>query len=273
MKKLSQYSLFLAAMALTYSLFYPNHYDVSPFKERPNTQFWQLKTGSKIGYTLIKSESNQKRNPIIYLHGGPGGMIKESTLEILKPLSKTHDLYFYDQVGSGHSSRLENIGEYSVMRHKKDLEEIITQIGAEKIILMGHSWGAMLAMTYLADNQLTVEKVILTGPGPILPIRSELSHQKAPDSLHLIKPKFSNREANEKVYNRRSKLVHYWANVFEQKLASDQEMDNFFTRLNTELNKSTVCDGSKMKAFEGGSGYYAHIMTLKSFGAVEDKRD
>ncbi len=273
MKKLLQYNLFLAAIALTYSLFYPNYYDVSPFKERPNTQFWELNTGSRIGYTLIKSESTQKRSPIVYLHGGPGGMIKESIIETLKPLSKEHDLYFYDQVGSGHSNRLENIGEYSVKRHQKDLEEIITQIGAEKVILLGHSWGAMLAMAYLANHPNKVEKVILTGPCPILPIYSKLSHQKAPDSLNLIQPKFSNREANEKTYNRRSKLVHYWANVFEQKLASDQEMDDFFTLLNTQLSKSTLCDGSKMKAFEGGSGYYAHIMTVKSFGEVEDKRE
>ena len=53
-------------------------------------------------------------------------MITDATIEALLPLSKQgHDLYFYDQIGSGHSARLNNISEYTVQRHLADLKAII----------------------------------------------------------------------------------------------------------------------------------------------------
>jgi len=94
-----------------------------------------------------------------------------------------------------------------------------------------------------------------------------------PDSLKLIEPKFSNREGNENAYNWRSKIIYKWAYIFNSKLATDKEVDDFFTYLNQELSKSTDCNFEEQKKYEGGSGYYSHIMTVKSLNRVKDKRD
>ena len=65
-----------------------------------------------------------------------------------------------------------------------------------------------------------------------------------------------------------------WAYLFHSKLASDKEGDDFFTYLNQELSKSTACNIEKeTKKYKGGGGYYTHIMTVKSFQNVADKRD
>lgn len=271
--KIIKYSLLLGISVFSFFLFVPKQYEVLKFKERPNTKYWNLSTGSKIGYTFIEGNSSKERSPIIYLHGGPGGQITDAIIDFYRPLAEEgHDLYFYDQIGSGQSERLENIEEYSVNRHQKDLVEIIEKIDSEKVILFGQSWGAMLAMEYFSDYKDEVERLILTGPGPILPINFSLSKLKTPDSLNLKKPKYSNQEANAKVYTIRSKMMRYFASVFKKKLTSDQEADDFFTQLNSELKRSTICDGSIVKPSEGGGGYYAHVMTAKSFYQQKDKR-
>jgi proline iminopeptidase len=276
MKKLKiiVFMLFIGALFFGIMFLIPVEYDVEPFKARKETQYWYLDEGIKIGYAKIETEISEKKEPIIYLHGGPGGKITDKIIEVLAPLSKLgHDLYFYDQIGSGHSTRLNNIAQYSVERHREDLKRIVSIIGVDKITLIGHSWGACLAINYLQKYPETVNKVILTGPGPILPINRNMTNEIPPDSLNLLEPEFSNKEGNEKIYNWRSKIILKWAYLFNSKLATDKEVDDFFTCLNEELNKSTDCDFENQKKYEGGSGYYSHIMTVKSFSHVEEKRN
>jgi len=266
--------IFLGFLTLFILVLIPKDYDVETLKKRKNTQYWLLKTGSKIGYTKIETTQLQRKNPIIYLHGGPGGKVKDQIIETLKPLSELgHDLYFYDQIGSGHSNRLEKISEYTVKRHQEDLNEIVSKTNSDQVILIGKSWGSCLAINYLQDHNKKVEKVILTGPGPILPINKKVINTLPPDSLSLIKPEFSNKQGNEKAYGWRSNLILKWAYLFNSKLVDDKEVDKFFTYLNQELIKSTYCKIKEHKKIEGGGGYYSHIMTLKSIQEVANKRN
>ncbi len=263
----------LGIVILLSTLLFPRSYNAAPFIARNSTQYWDLETVSHIGYTKIASAATEKKNPILYLHGGPGGTVSDETIEALRPLSELgHDLFFYDQIGSGHSNRLNDIGEYTVKRHQQDLHEIVLKTGHKKVILIGHSWGAMLAINYLQDYAESVDRIILSGPGPILPINKSINNTIAPDSLLLRNPAYSNAEGNKKAYNLRSKLIRKWALRFNSKLASDNEADAFFTHLNQELNKSTECEWKGNKKYRGGSGYYSHIMTIKSFSTVADKR-
>jgi proline iminopeptidase len=232
-----------------------------------------LKTGSKIAYTLVSAIGIKKPYPIIYLQGGPGGFISDRNIKMLAPLSEDgFDIFLYDQIGSGQSERLSDINEYTAYRHKKDLEGLIKKIGSEKVILIGQSWGAILATLFIADNPDKVEKVILIGAGPIQPANEELLNKKAPDSLNLSKPPYSNREANEKSKNIRANAITFWAKSFGKKLASDKEADDFQTYLNNGLNKALVCDTSSALRAEGGGGFYAQVMTVQSFNEVKDPR-
>ncbi|MEL7533263.1 MAG: alpha/beta hydrolase [Bacteroidota bacterium] len=244
------------------------------FQARADVQYWDLQSGAKIGYFFLAGEGQSDKAPIIYLHGGPGGMIKESTIELLRPLSKQgFDIYLYDQIGSGHSSRLADISQYTVKRHQQELAEIIDLIAAERVILFAHSWGTMLATEFYSEHPEKVEKMIFSGPGPILPIKQQLKNIAAPDSLNLIAPQYSNQQANQNTYNLRSRFVDLWANIFQAKLASDEEADQFFTLLNGQLSQSTTCNGAEKITYEGGGGYYAHLMTVRSFYQVQNKRD
>jgi proline iminopeptidase len=201
-------------------------------------------------------------------------MIYDRNLAQLAPLAAAgYDVYLYDQIGSGHSARLEDIRAYTPARHAQDLDAIIQAIGAKKVILIGQSWGAMLAMLYLADHPNTVEKLILTGPGPVLPIRQGLASVAVPDSVHLRKPPYTNREGSLAAQTLRSGFMAWWATTFGQKLASDAEADAFMTLLNGYTSKSTLCNPAKNLPPVAGSGFYAHIMTVHHFSQVKDTRD
>ena len=261
------------SVILLFVLFVPRTYDVPHIKDRKGTFYWNLPTGSRIAYTLITAKGIKKQYPIIFLQGGPGGFYTEKTIELFKAFAeKGYDVYLYDQIGGGHSARLENIREYTADRHKRDLEEIVRKIGTEKVILIGQSWGAILATLYIADNPEKVWKMIFTGPGPIQPMNTELANLTPPDSLQLRAPYFSNAQANKSVQNIRSKLALKWAQLFGKKLTSDSEADDFQTLLNNRLNKSTVCDTSLNVRAEGGGGYYVEVMTIKSLASVKDPR-
>lgn len=255
------------------AVFIPRSYDVPQMHKRKGTQYWDLQTGSRIAYTQVSAKGLKNPFPIIYLQGGPGGFISDRKIKMLAPLSEDgYDIFLYDQIGSGQSERLSDINEYTAVRHKKDLEELIKKIGSEKVILIGQSWGAILATLFIADNPEKVEKVILTGAGPIQPMHEKLLNKNAPDSLNLRKPPYSNKEANDKSENIRINAIAYWAKSFGKKLASDKEVDDFQTYRNSELNKATVCDTSKALEAEGGGGFYAQVMTVQSFNKIEDTR-
>ena len=271
--KIIKYSLWLILVVLSLVLLVPRTYHVPQMNERAGTLYWELPTGSRIAYTLISATGIKKPYPIIFLQGGPGGPIYDRNIKMLYPLSKEgYDVYLYDQIGSGFSDRLKNINDYTAYRHKRDLEEIIKKIGADKVILIGQSWGAILATLFIADNPQLVEKAIFTGPGPIQPQNNQLSHVIPPDSFHLKNPVFTNAEANRKAYNFRTIFARFLAIKFGIKLCSDKEADNFETYLTNETNKSTVCDISKAPKAEGGNGFYSHIMTVESLRKIKDPR-
>lgn len=254
-------------------LFLPRHYDVRSFQPRPGTLFWNLPSGSRIGYTLLPARSNRKPYPVIFLQGGPGSPVSDQNIRLFDTLAGLgYDVYLYDQLGCGHSSRLKNISDYTVMRHVKDLDEIVDHIGTPKVILLGQSWGAILAALYIADNRSKVDRVIFSSPGPLIPVNEALAGLHAPDSLQLRKPVHSNREANQKITNPRVRFVKFCALRFGIKMASDSEMDAFQTLLDAELSRSTVSDTAVHRSVVPGGGYYAQLVTVKSFSSTADPR-
>jgi proline iminopeptidase len=266
-------ALLLPLSILLFKAFYPKNYGQEPLPNADNLKYWTLPTGSKIAYTLLIAKGEKKPFPIVYLHGGPGGFISDRTIASLKPLSEDgYDVYLYDQIGSGHSDRLVNIEEYTVERHLKDLEAIVKEIGAPKVVLIGQSWGALLATLFVSDNSEKVGKLILTGAGPIYPISSAFANIKPPDSLHIREPLVTNKQGNDKVNHLRNKTVALWAKIFGKKLASDTEADGFFTAQTQETNKSMVCDTAKAPKAQGGGGYYAQLMTMRSVLELKDPR-
>ena len=266
--------LVMVLIYFCFKLFWPTTYNVQLSSGRDSTEYWDLKTGSRIAYTFLPAKDSAKPPfPIIYLHGGPGAGITDREIETYAMLADSgYNVYLYDQIGCGYSGRLANIEEYTAERHKQDLLEIVKTIGSEKVILVGQSWGSILATRFVADHTELVEKIIITAPAPIQPARKELETVSPPDTLNLQMPPYSNKKANESVASMRSNLVRWAARKYGIKLAGDTEADAFATYFTSVLNKGMVCDTANAVVAEGSEGLYVHYITLKSLAKLQDQR-
>jgi len=118
--------------------------------------------------TLLHSETyGNPNNPmIIVLHGGPGGDYR-SLLNCKDFADDGYYVVFYDQRGSGLSQR-HNPNTYTVQIYTDDLDAVIEyyrQSAEQKIIFMGHSWGAMLATAYVNQYPDRMSGLVLMEPG------------------------------------------------------------------------------------------------------------
>jgi proline iminopeptidase len=126
--------------------------------------FWELPTGSRIAYHHIPAPESD-RNPIVFLHGGPGWGVQAGDIAFFRRFSEEgFDVYLYDQTGCGGSSRLEEIAAYTIDRHAEDLEEIRETIQADRLILVAHEAGAEIAVRYMIEHRDRVEAVIFYSP-------------------------------------------------------------------------------------------------------------
>lgn len=133
--------------------------------EGTTVQHWDLSTGSRIGYVHFTPQSPIDAAPVMFLHGGPGGGIVPTDGDFARELTAAGlEVYLFDQAGVGWSDLLE-IEEYTIDRMVADLEAIRVEIGAERLNLVGHSWGGSYATHYLVSHDDKVERVWLSNPG------------------------------------------------------------------------------------------------------------
>ncbi|MCR4561935.1 MAG: proline iminopeptidase-family hydrolase [Bacilli bacterium] len=118
--------------------------------------------GYKTYYRIIGSE--YKSAPLVFLHGGPGST--HNAQEIFDKYVGTlkRPLIMYDQLGCGKSIIEGSHKELWVAdTWVEELENLRNHLHLDKICLLGHSWGGMLAIIYLCDHHPEgVERVILS---------------------------------------------------------------------------------------------------------------
>jgi pimeloyl-ACP methyl ester carboxylesterase len=110
----------------------------------------------------------REAGPVVFIHGGPGARFAPFDSDAYGSLAADgFRVYLYDQVGSGSSALLPHIKDYSIARSVEDLEAIRLELHAEQMILIGHSWGSMLAAHYMAKYPTHVSKVVFNSPGAL----------------------------------------------------------------------------------------------------------
>ncbi len=119
--------------------------------------------------TQLHSETfgNPNDPMIVVLHGGPGGDYR-GLLNCSRFSEDGFFVVFYDQRGSGLSKRHNRESYTSIQVFIDDLDAVIKyyrQRVDQKVILMGHSWGGMLATAYINQYPEAVSGVVLMEPG------------------------------------------------------------------------------------------------------------
>jgi len=105
-------------------------------------------------------------DPLIVVHGGPG-LSMDYLLPSLEELASDHLVIFYDQRGNGKSTGEINDENINLDKFIDDLRAIQNHFKFKKIGLVGHSWGAYLAMSYATEYTDQVNKLIILNSIPI----------------------------------------------------------------------------------------------------------
>lgn len=110
--------------------------------------------------SVINYYEINNNNPILLIIHAQGTSAL-SYLKVTKELSKSFHLILVDCYGHGKSSKI--IEKYNLESIGNDLIELIKTITSEKISILGHSSGGLIA-SYIASNSNLCSKLILEDP-------------------------------------------------------------------------------------------------------------
>ncbi|MBP6962616.1 prolyl aminopeptidase [Candidatus Saccharibacteria bacterium] len=116
--------------------------------------------GHKIYY---QQWGNKDANPIFFLHGGPGGSLKDGHKLNFNP--ELHHVIFHDQRGCGKSIPFGELKNNTTQDLVEDINKIAEHLkfNNKKITLYGGSWGSALALIYAVKHPKNVEKMLIYG--------------------------------------------------------------------------------------------------------------
>jgi len=96
-------------------------------------------------WTATTGTASPAAAPVIILHGGPG--IWDDHARLAGMIDDLTVVHRFDQRGCGRSGPS---AEQSMARSAQDIDELRAFWGHDKIVVLGHSFGATLAITYAA---------------------------------------------------------------------------------------------------------------------------
>jgi proline iminopeptidase len=103
--------------------------------------------------------------PVIILHGGPD-FDHSYLLPDLDRLADAFRLIYYDQRGRGRSADRVRPEDVTLSSDVDDLDKVRQTFRLESTALLGHSWGAVLALEYAIRHPTKVSHLILMNPAP-----------------------------------------------------------------------------------------------------------
>ena len=215
--------------------------------------------GSRLALHVTRA-SAPTEPPMIAVHGGPGVADMAHDAPAFAALATDRDVYVYDRVGTGASTRLADPTGYTTARGVQDLEAVRVHTGASRVVLHGHSWGILIVAAYAQEHPDRVAALVLSAPGELpldgaQPVPGDLTTrldggQKAQLYLRLMRPR------NLFTYA----LTSADARVAHS-LAGDREMDRRFGLIYRESTRALFCDAHLVDRVGSTSlGYYAHYV-------------
>jgi len=136
-------------------------------------------------HTIVYEEVGSSRGrPALFLHGGPGVGISPSYRRFFDP--EYYRLVLVDQRGAGRSTPHADIRENTTWNIVDDLEKLRQHLGIRDWIVMGGSWGSLLALCYAIKHSSSVAGMIIRGI--FLGRQSEIDWIHGPHGAAMIYP-------------------------------------------------------------------------------------
>jgi proline iminopeptidase len=103
--------------------------------------------------------------PVVVLHGGPA-FDHEYLLPETDRLAGAFRVVYYDQRGRGRSFPCDGLDDISIASEVEDLDRVREAFGFPSVAVLGHSWGALLALEYALAHPGRVSHLVLVGSAP-----------------------------------------------------------------------------------------------------------
>ena len=243
---------------LSLSWLYPGSGGVRP-DPVSGVEWLNLPDGSRLALHVTRA-SAATQPPIIVVHGGPGVPDMAHDAPAFASLATGRDVYVYDRIGTGASTRLADPTGYTTALAVEDLEAVRFHTGAQRVVLHGHSWGARFAVAYAQEHPDHVAALVLSAPGA-LPIEGA---DVPPGDLTTR----LNTSELTRVYLRLLRprnLFAYGLTAADpgvaHSVAGDREMDRRFAAIYRDSTPALFCDkGLADQVGTTGVGYYAHYV-------------
>jgi proline iminopeptidase len=97
---------------------------------------------------------------IIVLHGGPG-LNYSYFLPQITDLARSHKVILFDQRACGKSSANLDSTQMTLEAMVDDIDHIRKHFGYDKVSVLGHSWGGLLAMKYAIKYPSHLQRLVL----------------------------------------------------------------------------------------------------------------
>ncbi|MDD5579210.1 MAG: prolyl aminopeptidase [Methylobacter sp.] len=126
---------------------------------QPHHTFF-LETGSKHS-VYVELSGNPDGFPVIFLHGGPCSGTKPDHRRFFNP--EFYRIILFDQRGCGQSLPFGELEDNTTGDLIDDMERIRQQLGIDRWLVFGGSWGATLALLYAQKHKNPVAGLIIRG--------------------------------------------------------------------------------------------------------------
>lgn len=113
--------------------------------------------------------------PLVFIHGSFGSSY--DFMMSIMPHVKNYEAILVDRPGHGYSTRPKRL-TMSIFDQARYLNLLLKQLGVEKPVLVGHSFGAIVAIAYALDYSNDLSGMVLGGPyvtpwnGPTNPLHT-----------------------------------------------------------------------------------------------------
>jgi proline iminopeptidase len=99
---------------------------------------------------------------VLLLHGGPG--LTHEYFECFEDFLPQQgiEFYYYDQLDSAYSDKPNDERLWNVARFTDEIEAVRKELGLQKFILLGQSWGGLLAMEYALKYQQHLSGLVIS---------------------------------------------------------------------------------------------------------------
>jgi proline iminopeptidase len=113
-------------------------------------------------HTLYVEEcGNPAGLPVIFLHGGPGAGLATYHRRFFDPAR--YRIVLFDQRGAGRSTPFADLTDNTTWHVVADIETIREQLGIERWVVFGGSWGSALGLAYAQTHPERVLGLVLRG--------------------------------------------------------------------------------------------------------------